>query len=53
MQKRTPFLKKKLENGEFAMANDRKLFHNAAPITATAEDEEAHWDLFVLTANKS
>ena len=47
-----PCFKKRLENGEFVVLNDKKLFHNAAPLVPTANKEDGHWDVFVLTANR-
>lgn len=46
-----PIFKKALANGEFCVMNDRALFHNAAPLVPTANDDDGHWDLIVLTAN--
>jgi hypothetical protein len=48
-----PCFKKHLDNGEFVILNDKKLFHNAAPLVPTANKEDGHWDVIVLTANKS
>lgn len=48
-----PILKKKLDVGEFFILNDRKLFHNAAPLVPTANAEDGHWDVIVLTANNA
>lgn len=46
-----PFFKKRLEPGEFVILNDKKLYHNAAPLVPTANQEDGHWDVFVLTGN--
>lgn len=48
-----PFFKQRFENGEYLLINDKRLFHNAAPLAATDNDEEGHWDIFVLTVNKT
>lgn len=48
-----PILKKQLETGEFFIINDRKLFHNASPLVPTANTEDGHWDVIVLTANNA
>jgi len=47
-----PIFKKRLEPGEFLVLNDRKLYHNAAPLVPTANEKDGCWDLIVLTANK-
>ncbi len=52
-KKSAPVFKKRLEPGEFVVLNDRKMFHNAAPLVPTPNDDDGHWDLIVLTANKS
>lgn len=46
-----PCFKKRFENGEFAVMSDKKMFHNAAPLVPTANKEDGHWDMIVLTAN--
>ena len=48
-----PMFKKKLERGEFVILNDRELFHNASPLVPTANEEDGHWDVIVLTANNA
>lgn len=48
-----PCFRKRLEPGEFVVLNDKKMFHNAAPLVPTANEEDGHWDLIVLTANKT
>lgn len=48
-----PFFKKHLDPGEFVILNDKKLFHNAAPLVPTPNDEDGHWDVIVLTANQT
>ncbi|USD64140.1 2OG-Fe dioxygenase family protein [Vibrio sp. SCSIO 43136] len=45
-----PFFRKVLENGEVAMLDDHKLWHNAQPIRSISHGEEGHMDVFVLTA---
>ncbi|WP_394243200.1 2OG-Fe dioxygenase family protein [Vibrio astriarenae] len=47
-----PFYRKVLENGEIAMLDDHKLWHNAMPIRTVDHNEEGHMDVFVLTARK-
>lgn len=46
-------LKKNLEVGEFAVLNDKKVFHNASPLIPEANPQPGHWDMIVLTANKA
>ncbi|CAM4196988.1 2OG-Fe dioxygenase family protein [Vibrio agarivorans] len=48
-----PFYRKVLENGEIAMLDDHKLWHNAMPIRTVDHNQEGHMDVFVLTARKS
>lgn len=48
-----PFFKQRFENGEYLLVNDKRLFHNAAPLIPTPNDEEGHWDIFVLTVNRT
>jgi len=48
-----PFVKEVFNPGEFLVLNDKKLFHNAAPLIPTENEEDGHWDIFVLTANKT
>jgi hypothetical protein len=47
-----PFLKKQLGDGEFLLLNDRKVFHNAAPLVPTPNEQDGHWDVIVLTASR-
>lgn len=47
-----PVFKKALENGEFVVLNDKKMWHNASPLIPTANPEDGHWDVIVLTANQ-
>ncbi|MDG1287178.1 MAG: 2OG-Fe dioxygenase family protein [Rickettsiales bacterium] len=46
------FFKRRFDNGEYLLVNDRHLFHNASPLIPTNNDEEGHWDIFVLTTEK-
>jgi hypothetical protein len=48
-----PCFKKRLVDGEFLVMNDKKLFHNASPLVPTANKDDGHWDLIVLTANNA
>ncbi|CCO50034.1 conserved hypothetical protein [Vibrio nigripulchritudo SOn1] len=48
-----PFFRKVLQNGEVAMLDDHKLWHNAQPIRSVIRDNEGHMDVFVLTATES
>lgn len=45
-----PFFRKILEDGEVAMLDDGKLWHNGKPIRLIDHDHEGHMDVFVLTA---
>ena len=45
-----PFFRKILEDGEVAMVDDRKLWHNGKPIRLIEQGHEGHMDVFVLTA---
>jgi hypothetical protein len=45
-----PFFRKVLEDGEVALLADRKLWHNAQPISSIDHDEMGYMDVFVLTA---
>lgn len=47
-----PLFKQNLKDGEYLLVNDKKLFHNASKLEPTDNDEEGHWDVFVLTATK-
>lgn len=48
-----PFFKRRFENGEYLLVNDNHLFHNAAPLIPTENNEDGHWDIIVLTVNKT
>ncbi len=48
-----PFFRKILENGEIAILDDHKLWHNAQPIRSVSRSHEGHMDVFVLTAMDS
>ena len=48
--KEAPFFRKILKNGEVAMLDDSKLWHNACPIRSVEHGQEGHMDVFVLTA---
>lgn len=45
-----PFFRKILEDGEVAMLDDNKLWHNGKPIRLINQGQEGHMDVFVLTA---
>lgn len=45
------FLDKELAPGDYAILNDRQLFHNASPIDLIDETQEGYVDIFVLTGN--
>ncbi len=45
-----PFYRKVLNNGEVAMLDDSRLWHNACPIRSIRHSQEGHMDVFVLTA---
>ncbi len=45
-----PFFRKVLNNGEVALLDDAKLWHNASPIRSMKNGQQGHMDLFVLTA---
>lgn len=47
-----PLIKASLKPGEFVVLNDKKLFHDAAPLVPEPNDQPGHWDLIVLTANR-
>ncbi len=47
-----PFFRQNLKDGEYLLVNDKRLYHNASPLSATANDRAGHWDIFVLTARK-
>lgn len=46
-----PCFKKALTDGEYAVINDKLLYHNASPLVPTANDEDGYWDVIVLTAH--
>ena len=48
----SPIAKESLKPGEYVVLNDKRLFHDAAPLVPEANDEKGHWDLIVLTANR-
>jgi len=48
-----PIFKRRFDDGEYMLVNDRRLFHNASPLIPTDNDEEGHWDIFVLTAKRT
>lgn len=48
-----PIVKRNLKPGEYVVLNDKKLFHDAAPLVPEPNPEPGHWDMIVLTANKS
>lgn len=48
-----PFFRKVLKNGEVAMLDDSRLWHNAEPIRAIQHGKEGHMDVFVLTAKET
>ena len=45
-----PFFRKVLEDGEVAILDDHRLWHNAQPIRCVDSETEGHMDVFVLTA---
>ncbi len=45
------FLDRELAPGDWAILNDRNLFHNASPIDLIDENKEGYVDFFVLTAS--
>ncbi|KFA95475.1 MULTISPECIES: 2OG-Fe dioxygenase family protein [Vibrio] len=45
-----PFFRKVLENGEVAILDDSKLWHNAQPIRCIDNQNAGYMDVFVLTA---
>ncbi|GEK12150.1 2OG-Fe dioxygenase family protein [Aliivibrio fischeri] len=45
-----PFFKKILADGDVALVDDRKLWHNGKPIRLIDQQKEGHMDVFVLTA---
>lgn len=48
----SPMVKETLKSGEYVVLNDKRLFHDAAPLVPDPTPEDGHWDLIVLTANK-
>ena len=47
-----PAVKANLNKGEYVVLNDRKVFHDAAPLVPEPNDRPGHWDLIVLTASR-
>ncbi|MFA0439159.1 agglutination protein [Vibrio sp. 10N.286.49.C2] len=47
-----PFFRKVLEDGEVAILDDHRLWHNAQPIRCVDNKSEGHMDVFVLTAKE-
>jgi hypothetical protein len=45
-----PIAKRNLKTGEYVVLNDKKLFHDAAPLVPEPNDRVGHWDMIVLTA---
>ncbi len=45
-----PFYRQVLKNGDVAMLDDSRLWHNASPIRTVKRGEKGHMDVFVLTA---
>ncbi|WP_111874500.1 2OG-Fe dioxygenase family protein [Aeromonas bivalvium] len=43
-----PFFQQALTTGEYLVLDDRRFYHNAAPILPT--EQQGHWDVVVLTA---
>lgn len=48
-----PIAKASMKPGEYVVLNDKKLFHDAAPLVPEPNDRSGHWDLIVLTANRA
>ena len=48
-----PIAKRTLKTGEYVVLNDKKLFHDAAPLIPEPNNRPGHWDLIVLTANRN
>jgi hypothetical protein len=48
-----PMVKRALKPGEYVVLNDKKVFHDAAPLVPEPNDEVGHWDMIVLTANRA
>jgi hypothetical protein len=48
-----PIAKRSLKTGEYVVLNDKRLFHDAAPLVPEPNDRPGHWDLIVLTANRA
>ena len=46
-----PIVKASLKPGEYVVVDDKRLFHDAAPLVPEPNDRPGHWDLIVLTAN--
>lgn len=47
-----PFFRKVLDDGEMAMLDDHRLWHNAQPIRAIDPKQEGYMDVMVLTAKE-
>ncbi|HAT07029.1 MAG TPA: hypothetical protein DCS77_15270, partial [Aeromonas salmonicida] len=47
--KEQPFCQQELHPGEYLVLDDRRFYHNAAPILPLAPTR-GHWDVIVLTA---
>ena len=47
-----PAVKATLGTGEYVVLNDRRVFHDAAPLVPEPNARPGHWDLIVLTANR-
>ncbi|WP_406663275.1 2OG-Fe dioxygenase family protein [Gallaecimonas sp. GXIMD1310] len=46
-----PFFCERFNDGQYVVLNDRRYFHNAAPITPIAGHDEGYWDVIVFTAH--
>ncbi|WP_341501384.1 2OG-Fe dioxygenase family protein [Gallaecimonas sp. GXIMD4217] len=46
-----PFFQEYFEAGRFVILNDRRYFHNAAPIAPLPGHDKGAWDVIVLTAH--
>lgn len=46
--KEQPFFQQALTTGDYLVLDDRRFYHNAAPILPTGQ--QGHWDVIVLTA---
>ncbi|MDM5117258.1 2OG-Fe dioxygenase family protein [Aeromonas hydrophila] len=47
--KEQPFFQQQLNAGEYLILDDRRFYHNAAPILPQGP-HRGHWDVIVLTA---